>query len=275
MTRGEIALRLRAAGIEESEAEAMLLFCHFSHTSRAVALCEREADCASPALEEALTRREGREPLAYILGEAWFYTERYEVSPACLIPRPETEMLVEYACAHLPRGGHFADFCTGSGCIAISTLAHRTDCTGEAFDFSEEALAVARRNATANRVADRLTFYRENLLIPGGVCRERPYDMILSNPPYVVTDEIDGLCPEIAYEPRMAFDGGADGLDFYTCFLTHYRNLLAPGGEFVFEIGADQAAGLMHLADLPGYACRIEKDLAGRDRMAILTPNRN
>lgn len=270
MTRREIALRLRAVGIEEAETEASLLFSHFSGMSRAAMLCEPNADCADPALEAAVTRREGREPLAYILGEAWFYTERYEVTPDCLIPRPETEMLVEYACAHLPRGGRFADFCTGSGCIAVSTLAHRPDCTAHAYDLSPAALAVARRNAEANGVADRLTFFEKNLLITAPVCCEVPYDMIISNPPYVVAEEIDGLAPEIAHEPRMAFDGGADGFDFYECFLAHYGAWLAEGGCFVFEIGADQREGILTLAARHGYGCEVTRDLSGRDRMAVL-----
>lgn len=270
MTRQEIALRLRAAGIEEAATEASLLFLHYSGMSRAEMLCEPHADCADPALLAAVVRREGREPLAYILGEAWFYTERYEVTPDCLIPRPETEMLVEYACTHLVRGGKFADFCTGSGCIAVSTLAHRPDCTAHAYDLSPAALAVARRNAEANGVADRLTFFEKNLLITAPVCCEKRYDMIISNPPYVVAEEIDTLAPEIAHEPRMAFDGGADGFDFYACFLAYYGGMLAEGGCFVFEIGADQRAGMEELAEKYGYNCAVTRDLSGRDRMAVL-----
>ena len=270
MTRKEISLRLAAAGIEDAEIEAMLLFCRFSGMSRAAALCERDADCASDELLAALARREAREPLAYILGEAEFYTERYAVSPACLIPRPETELLVEFACENLPQNACFADFCTGSGCIAVSVLAHRPDCRADAYDFSAEALSLAQKNAVANRVADRLTFYRKNLLIPEGVCCETRYDMILSNPPYVVRGEIDGLAPEIAHEPRMAFDGGEDGLDFYSCFLENYGSLLTERGLFVFEIGADQRKDILRLAAQHGYTCRITQDMGGHDRMAIL-----
>lgn len=270
MTRREIAHRLRAAGIEDAETEAGLLFSHFSGMSRAAMLCEPHADCADPALETAVARRECREPLAYILGEAWFFTERYEVTPDCLIPRPETEMLVEYACAHLPPAAKFADFCTGSGCIAISVLAHRPDCRADAYDLSPATLSVAKRNAEANGVADRLTFFEKNLLITAPVCCETKYEMIISNPPYVVAEEIDGLAPEISHEPRMAFDGGADGFDFYSCFLAFYGDLLTEDGCFVFEIGADQREGLMNLAAREGYTCDVTRDLAGRDRMAVL-----
>ena len=275
MTRREIAARLASAGIEEAGAEAMLLFCHYSGKSRAAALADRDADCQNPALAEALARREGREPLAYILGEAWFYSERYEVSPACLIPRSETEMLVELACELLPQNARFADFCTGSGCIAVSTLVHRPDCRADAYDLSPEALALARRNAQANGVADRMEFFERNLLIPGGVCCEAPYDMILSNPPYVVRGEIDGLAPEIAHEPRMAFDGGDDGLDFYSCFLAHYGDFLTESGCFVFEIGAAQGEDLLALCARFGYRCSIRRDAAGRDRVALVTKNTN
>ncbi len=114
--------------------------------------------------EQAVRRLENREPLAYVLGEWYFYDEVYRVSPACLVPRPDTEHLVEELIRRLPKGAVFADLCTGSGCIAISTLAHRPDCRAVAVDLSKDALALARENASLNGVADRVEFRHADVL---------------------------------------------------------------------------------------------------------------
>lgn len=275
MTRAELTAALQAAGIEEARTEATALFCAYAGVTPAAAMAEPGLSCDDPRLAEALARRLAREPLAYILGECWFYGERYRVSPACLIPRPETELLVELACESLPRGGRFADFCTGSGCVAISTLVHRPDCTAVALDLSPAAIALARENARLNGVCDRITFLEADLRDAGGVWAEMargPFDLILSNPPYVATADVAGLAPELHFEPKMAFDGGAEGMDFYTLFLEEYRTLLAPCGAFAFEIGADQGDLMRRLCARLGYACRIDRDLAGRDRIAVCRP---
>lgn len=268
MTRTELAARLRDAGIEDYAEEAKRLFCHFSGMSRAAALAEPGTDCADPALLAALRRREAREPLAYLLEEAAFWDETYRVSPACLIPRPETELLVERAIATLPQGGHFADLCTGSGCIAISTLAHRPDATADGYDISAEALALARENAERNGVADRLRLLPCDLLAEERLAAR--YDMILSNPPYVTDAEWEAVTPELHYEPRAAFLGGADGLCFYRRFLSVFAPFLKEGGCFVFELGWRQGDGLRRLAKEHGLACEIYRDYSGLDRMAVL-----
>ncbi len=277
MTRRELAARLRAAGIEEAPREALLLFCRFAGMDEAQALAFPEADCESPALVRALARREGREPLAYILGEASFFRETYRVTRDCLIPRPETEGLVERAAALLPAGGRFADFCTGSGCIAISLCRARPDCAGDGFDISAGAVEVARENAARYEIGGRLSLFVRDLrnLATHG-CRESeflhaPYDLIISNPPYVREDEMKGLAPELFFEPRQALVAEEEGLFFYRLFLWHYGDLLSPRGAFLFEIGAAQAEALAALAREAGFACRIEKDLAGRDRIAHIT----
>lgn len=273
MKRRDIAARLRRAGIEEADEEAMRLFCRFSGMSRAAALADRDADCAAAALEAALSRRERREPLCYILGETDFYGETYRVSPACLIPRSDTECLVDIAIRALPRDSCFADFGTGSGCVAISVLAHRPDCRAHAYDISSAALALARENAARNGVADRITFFEKDLRMPGGVCREMPpggYAAILSNPPYIESGVLPSLQPEVAAEPAAALDGGADGLLFYRCFLRDDAAALRPGGFFAFEIGYDQGRALENLAAVHGFSCQIFPDLGGRDRVAVL-----
>ena len=272
MTCKDIEVRLVAAGIEAAATEAKRLFSHFSGLSLAALLADRNADCADPALEAAVCRREAREPLAYIVGEAWFYGERYRVSPACLVPRQETELLVEYAINHLPEGTLFADFCTGSGCIAISVLAHRPDLRAHAYDISPDALALARENAAANGVADRVEFFCADLLKKGGVCRERRYDMIISNPPYLTAQDMRTAQAELAYEPSLALAGGEDGLTFYRYFLENYRENLACGAPFLFEIGAAQGEDLLALGEAHGFAVEILPDYAGLDRVAVLKP---
>ena len=276
MTRTEIEARLSRAGVSEAGEEAMRLFCHFAGLSRAMALCEPREDCGDPALEAAVLRREAGEPLSYILGVAHFYKEEYAVSPDVLIPRADTERLVEEAIALLPRGGRFADFCTGSGCVAISTLAARPDARADAFDISPAALAIAQKNADRNGVASRVCFIERDLLTTP-VCSETPdfplapYDLILANPPYLSRAEMGALDPSVLSEPRAALDGGEDGLVFYRHFLEAYTDLLKADGAFLFEIGWEQGEELRALGARHGFATEILRDYGGRDRVAVLT----
>lgn len=276
MTRAEIEAHLAAAGIEEAREEAMLLFTHFAGICRASALAERDARCADPALLAAISRRAGGEPLAYILGICYFCNEEYEVTPDVLIPRADTERLVEAAVARLPQGGRFADLCTGSGCVAISTLAARPDAVCDAFDVSPTALAVATRNAVRNGVENRVRFHECDLLtVP--VCCENPifarapYDLILSNPPYLSASEMAARDKSVLSEPTLALDGGEDGLVFYRRFLDAFSSLLAPDGAFLFEIGWGQGDALRTLGKERGFTVEILKDYGGRDRVAVLT----
>ena len=217
--------------------------------------------------EQAVRRLQDREPLAYVLGEWYFYDETYRVSPACLVPRPETEHLVEELIKRLPKGAIFADLCTGSGCIAISTLVHRPDCRAVAVDLSEEALALAKENAVLNCVSDRITLLHADVL-SGNALENTRFDAIVSNPPYIVTAVIDTLEPEVLCEPRMALDGGEDGLSFYRALVNCYRNNVNENGFFLFEIGYDQGEALKALCP-----CEIRKDYSGNDRVALWFPH--
>jgi len=216
---------------------------------------------------QAVRRLQDREPLAYVLGEWYFYDETYRVSPACLVPRPETEHLVEELIKRLPKGAVFADLCTGSGCIAISTLAHRPDCRAVAVDLSEEALALAKENAALNGVSDRITFQHADVL-SGNALGNADFDAIVSNPPYIVTEVIDTLEPEVLCEPRMALDGGEDGLIFYRVLVNDYRKNVKENGFLLFEIGYDQGEALRALCP-----CEIKRDYSGNDRVALYYPN--
>lgn len=272
MTYTQICARLKQAGIESAEWDAQLLLERFCGADRLAILSEPGRDYSSSDLEDAVTRRAAREPLQYLLGTWEFWRQTYEVSPECLIPRPDTEILVEEAIRMLPEGAFFADLCTGSGCIAISVLAERPDTRALAVDLSHGALNIARRNAERNRVSDR--FFAEQvdvLQFPAHFfsSRQAP-DAILSNPPYIRTNVLAELAPEVQQEPQMALDGGADGLIFYRALVALAARELKPGGFCLLEIGYDQGEDLMRLAAEHGFSCTIRKDYGGCDRVAIL-----
>ena len=264
MTLAEITAQLRSAGIEGAASEARALICRFESISSAVLLADPGRDFCSRQLSDAVARRVSREPLQYILGTVGFYHEEYEVSPACLIPRADTELLVEEAIRRTPSGTRFADLCTGSGCIAISVLAARQDLTAVAVDISAEALAIAAKNAQKNGVADRLTLVQADLLsdIPDAVLA---VDTVLSNPPYIRRAVIPTLDIEVQREPVIALDGGEDGLLFYRRML----KTLSPS-LFLFEIGYDQKEDLLSLSAATDYKALCLRDLGDRDRVMIL-----
>lgn len=266
MRLSEARARLSAAGIENAAHEARELFMHFGGF-KAAELFASDPCCDAPMLSSAVERRVRREPLQYIIGRVFFFDEVYRVSPDCLIPRPDTELLVEIAVKKLPAGAHFADFCTGSGCIAISTLAHRADATALAVDISRAALSLAEENARANGVENRLTLCAADLLT---ATLDGEFDAILCNPPYIRTDVMDRLAPELSHEPRIALCGGEDGLIFYRRVLDAYTDRLRTGGFFLFEIGYDQAEELCALARKHHREIEIFKDLGGNDRVALI-----
>lgn len=267
----DLCKALRDAGAEEADFEAALLAERFCGLSRAALLADPARMLDHAALADAIERRRQGEPIQYILGEWDFFRERYFVSPHCLIPRPETELLVERAIGLLPKGARFADLCTGSGCIAVSTLANRPDCTGVAVDLFPETLALAQKNATRNGVDTRLSFVRADVLSPTCLAEYPSFDAILSNPPYINSDVVPTLERELFFEPAAALDGGRDGLDFYRAIVKNFASRLTEGGFMLFEIGYDQEDAIKGIAAAHGFACAVEKDLAGQPRMALLT----
>lgn len=277
MTIKELTARLSAAGIENAAYEARLLAQQLSHVPPAF---DPTLSLPDPdgLLREAVQKREERYPLQYLLGTWGFWREEYEVSPACLIPRSDTELLIEYAAKHLPQGARFIDLCTGSGCIAISLLCERPDLYGVAVELFEETLALAERNARRNGVeADRLTFVQGDVL-DGAFMRELgQFDAIISNPPYITPAVIDTLEQELSFEPRAALDGGEDGLVFYRRMITglDYLSAMKQNGCFIFEIGYDQGEALQALARQNGFNCELHRDLGGQHRMAVLRPEKS
>ena len=266
---------LRAVGVDDPEAEASLLLEHFAGVSYATLLSDRDRTYDIPALNEAIARRRAREPLQYILGAWEFCGCRFSVNEHCLIPRPDTEILVEEAIRRLPAGAKFADLCTGSGCIAVATLCHRPDTHAVALELYEQTLALATENARTNGVGERVSPICADLLSGGvdALAAHAPFDAILSNPPYIRTADMEELSEEVHKEPRAALDGGEDGLIFYRAILRDYAAMVKAGGLILFEIGYDQAEDLRGLcaAHLPGADVEIIRDLGGRDRVVAIT----
>ena len=273
MTYRQLCAVVQDAKIENAEWDALCLMEHFLSISPSLLRSAPDRNYENENLEDAVRRRLLHEPLQYILGEWDFYRQKYEVSPNCLIPRSDTEILVENAIRLLPTRAHFADLCTGSGCIAISTLAERPDTTAVALEKFPATLVLAMRNATKNRVGNRFCGILEDVLnTPVRIVEHAPFDAILSNPPYIPTADIEELSPEVHAEPMVALDGGNDGLIFYRAILKNYAPLLKQDGFFLFEIGYDQADDLSALAKEHNFAhVRIIRDLGGRDRVVYIS----
>ena len=260
----ELVCRLADAGIENARGEAEMLIEELLGLPLTF-----ERDYCSELLENAIKKRIEGYPLQYILGKWWFCRCEFEVNENCLVPRPDTEILVEQAANLLPDGARFADLCTGSGCIAISLCDLRQDISGVAVELYPKTLDLARKNAHRNNVSDRLNFICGDVLCGEGL-DEQKFSAIISNPPYIRSEVIDTLSREVGYEPRAALDGGGDGLMFYRAIVEKYQRNLTDEGIFIFEIGYDQAEDIKRIARQNGFFCEIKKDLGGCDRMAIL-----
>ena len=272
MTYNEICLALNEAGIENFRGEASMLICRFCNINKAELLQKnRDEDFPSEELEDAVIKRCSHYPLQYILGYWDFCNETYRVTKDTLIPRQDTEKLVELAIRFLPEKARFIDLCTGSGCIAISTLAARPDCHAVAVDLFEPTLEVARENAEANGVGDRIGFAREDVLCPDFMSELGDFDFILSNPPYIETKQLSLLDEELSYEPSTALDGGEDGLTFYRVIIREYAQYLRRGGAMLLEIGCDQAKAVSEISSSEGLLCEVYKDYGGCDRVAYIT----
>ena len=207
-------------------------------------------------------------PLQYITGKTYFYGDRYFVTPDVLIPQPDTEHIVESALKFAGSGKQLLDLCTGSGCIAISIL-KRSLMKATAVDISAPALEVARKNAELHKVLGRLTISQLNVMTEDLAKLFASADIITANPPYINTGILPTLPPDVQCEPRIALDGGDDGMDFYRRFLS-FSGALRPGAVMIFEIGYDQADRIRELAS--GYDLRtdIKRDFGGNDRVAII-----
>ena len=271
------------AGVAESLRTATNLLTGISDTPRldaellmAHALgVERSALLLDPARYEVpelyahlIARRMAHEPIAYILGYRDFWTIRIEVGPGVLIPRPDSETLIEAAVAHFGASApaRILDLGTGPGTLLLAALSEFPDATGLGVDASEFALAYARDNAGELGMADRTAFQSGDW----GDGIDGSFDLILCNPPYIADSEI--LMPDVAeHEPAEALFAGVDGLGDYRRIIPDLPRLLAPGGLAVLEIGATQHISVGKLAETAGFAVACRQDLGGRDRALILT----
>ena len=271
MTYNEICNKLAEAQIENNRGEASMLICHFCNITKADLLLRHDENFDSAELEQAVNRRCHHYPLQYILGYWEFCHETYKVTENTLSPRQDTEKLVEIAIRYISPNARILDLCTGSGCVAISTLAARKDCRAVAVDIFPETLDVARENAELNSVGDRVGFIAADVLSPTFMKDIGNFDCIISNPPYIETQQIPLLDEEISFEPEAALDGGKDGLDFYRVIISEYVAYLNEGGIMLFEIGYDQAKSIAAIASRVGMRCEIFKDYGGNDRVAYLS----
>lgn len=264
------------AGIpaEEAALDAEVLARHVLDCDRATLLTRARAPLPSAfdRLYHALiARRVAREPVAYIVGHREFWGLEFDVTPAVLIPRPETELVVEEALASLPRRDivrHIIDVGTGSGCLAVTLAIEFPPANVTATDTSHEALAVAYRNADRHNVIGRITFVQADVLKD----LTEPADLIVSNPPYVPAGDAATLQAEVArYEPSSALYGGPDGLDMIRRLVGTAPQHLAAGGWLIIEFGYGQEAAVREVAREASWnVARIRSDLQGIPRVAVL-----
>ena len=265
---------LRAAGIGAPRQEARLLLAHAMGCREVDLLRDPRAtvpDAAAQTFGALLRRRVAREPVAHLTGHAGFWTLDLAVSPATLIPRGDSEAIVEAALAAFgspARIRRVLDLGTGTGALLLAVLAECPDAFGLGVDLSPGAAVLAAGNAAANGLAGRAAFLCGDW---AGAIAGR-FDLVLSNPPYIETAAVPGLMPEVArYEPSLALDGGPDGLDAYRRLVGVVPGLLAPGGRAVFEIGAGQRGAVEDLARRAGLLpVGARQDLGGIDRALVL-----
>ncbi|MDQ3472905.1 MAG: peptide chain release factor N(5)-glutamine methyltransferase [Acidobacteriota bacterium] len=264
------------AGLAEARREAGGLLQHVIGRDRTFVLAHPEQQLSPAQLQtfrELLKRRAAGEPLQYLTAQQSFFGLDFEVAPGVLIPRPETELLVELALEIIqgtlaPR---ICDVGTGSGCIAITLLHERTDAHAVAIDISPSAIEIAKRNALRHQVGSRLTFVHTNCfssLSPSEVS----FDLIVSNPPYLTENEFAGLQREVRdHEPRAALAGGPDGLDVVRRLLIESDAFLKPGGHLLIEIGFNQASTVQSLLEKQKWLAKgIRADLQGIPRVVVL-----
>jgi len=261
---------LRAAGLDNPRLEARLLLAHALGLPVAALLRDPNLLADSAPYFALVARRAAREPLAYILGHREFWSLRFAVSPATLIPRPESETLIEAALAAFagrapPR--RILDLGTGTGCLLVSALREFPAAFGIGVDRSPIAAALAAANANALDVGERAAFLCADWAAPLAA----QFDLILCNPPYIPTSEIRGLMPEVAsHEPASALNGGADGLSCYRRIVPLLPQLLQPDGVTVVELGIGQGPRVAELARSAGLVATTRPDLAGIPRALVL-----
>lgn len=264
---------LAAAGIDSPRLEAELLLSKATGWPRPVILIDGDKpvpDDARERFEELVSRRCRREPLQQIVGDTEFFGLRILVDKSVMAPRPETEVLVEQVIKRWKPGFRTVlDIGTGSGCLAVALAMNLPECSVDAVDISEKALEAAGRNIELHGLAGRVTPMLGDLFPKG----QKHYDVIVSNPPYIPTGEIEGLMPEVSrHEPRVALDGGGDGLDYYRKIAAEAPSRIRTPGLLALEVGAGQAGAvgaMMSEAFGPSTVSKV-RDLCGIERAVIV-----
>lgn len=263
--------QLQKAGITDAELDARLLLEFICHTDRNALYAHGDQEIEDEKMQDFLQLIEKRAvhiPLQHLTGEQNFMGLDFLVNEHVLIPRQDTEILVEEIMRDLHDGIRILDMCTGSGCILLSLLHYSNDCSGVGVDVSEDALAVARQNA--DRLAEKQAVFIQSDLLEKV---EGSFDLIVSNPPYIRSQEIAGLMPEVReHEPHLALDGKDDGLHFYREIIKGAMPHLKRGGQLFFEIGYDQGEAVQALLAANGYTeIAVVKDYARLDRVVYGT----
>lgn len=270
---------LGQAGIESAEQEALWIVQHVLRLPAHHVVIDRDRLLASTELADVkglIQRRVGREPLQYILGTQEFCGLEFHVNPAVLIPRPETELLVEYVAQRISseQPATIVDVCTGSGCIAVAIARQRPRARLIATDLSSCSLDVARQNAARHSVGERMIWLEGNLLgALAGQRLEGQVDVIVSNPPYIAEADWATLQPEVRlFEPRGALIAGPQGTELHERLLQEASRYLSPGGALILEIGAGQARAIRQIVEqISGYRFhRLVYDAAGLERVVIV-----
>ena len=277
LTIGELLARtatfFKKKEIDQPRLTAEVLLCHVVGLERIqlyVRFDQPMEEAEVDRYRDMVKKRIEGMPVAYILEEKEFMGHSFKVTPAVLVPRPDTEFLVEAGIRYLKEieAPLFLDICTGSGAILLSVLKEVENAKGIGTDLSPEALKIAKENSQRLGVGDRAGFLLGDLLEPIG---ERKVHGILSNPPYIPTKDVEGLQVEVLKEPVMALDGGVDGLDFYRRLLTQASNYLLPNGFLFMEVGIHQAEPVTEIAETLGWKI-LEKpicDYGGIERVVL------
>ena len=249
--------------------DAELLMAHALEVSRSEMLLNHTRDPAPQSFDALVDRRASHEPVAYILGEAEFYGRTFIVNPAVLIPRGDSESVVEAALEAAPSDSRVLDLGTGSGALLLTILAERPQWTGVGIDASLGAVSVAAANAGKLGLSDRARILRGDWHEPGWTDDLGQFDLVIANPPYVETKA--NLDPDVRdFEPASALFAGQDGLDDYRAIIPQLHQLCTEKGVVVLEIGATQSDAVAQIAEAHGFSCELRRDLAGRPRALVL-----
>jgi release factor glutamine methyltransferase len=259
------------AGVPNPRLDIELLLSHVLGLKRMDLYIQFERDLAESEMEKLrpfVKRRASREPLQHILGTVEFCDVKLQVSPAALIPRPETELLVETVLQQFAADQEFrfVDVGTGTGAISLALLKARPRAFGVAIDISPEALELAKKNTAENQLQDRIEFRQGSVFQP--LQSNEQFELIVSNPPYIPTEVISSLQAEVQYDPKLALDGGADGLQIISLLIKESKSFLKDQGFLIFEVGHDQKQSVDELLRNNGYAdISFIQDLQKRDRI--------